>query len=275
MATGSTCSSRDRGAYSHLERLRSRAAATTSSCGTTKAAGRSSSRRQRSLDLSWQSDSVSRRGGVAPLGGGRRSGRRRRGGRALSTRCRQTPFRLERSCDSVEASGAHARGQRDQRAARARTSSGAARLGLPFIEPGCRLEIPARAVVTRRSCGSLRRLGLRPASARAAGRAAPNGRHGRPARDPGTGDRESRRSLRDRSRGGLAERRNPRADSHLPARMGPRGLRLDRPVAAVRRRQGEAVERLIRAGVEPWTSRLTLEEAVAAGEAIELVGGDV
>jgi galactose mutarotase-like enzyme len=195
----------------------------------------------------------------------------------LSTRCRQTPFRLERR-------------MRLRRGVPELVLEGAVTneshepahfvwgqhcvLGPPFIEPGCRLEIPARAVVTSPELWE-------PETARLApGRrtAWPNA----PLRTGGTVDlreipgpeTESHDDLyvTDLEAGWLSVR-NPRAALTFRLEWDPAvfgWIVLWQPYGGARAKPLSGSYAL---GVEPWTSRLTLEEAVAAGEAIELVGG--
>lgn len=195
----------------------------------------------------------------------------------LWTRCRQTPFRLERVM----------RLRRDEpelalEGTVVNESAEAAHfvwgqhcvLGPPFLEPGCRLEVPAGTIVTPSELWEAE-------TARLA-----------------AGQREPWPDARLRSGGtvDLREVPGPEAESHddlfvTDLEAGWLCVRQPRSALAFRLEWDAAVFGWVvlwqpyggaRAlplrgsyalGVEPWTSRLTLEEAVAAGEARELVGG--
>jgi galactose mutarotase-like enzyme len=195
----------------------------------------------------------------------------------LWIRCRQTPFKLERL-------------MRLRRGAVELTLEGAVTnesdetahfvwgqhcvLGPPFLEPDCRLEVPARTIVTSPVLWE-------PETARLA-----------------PGQREPWPHARLRSGGtvDLREVPGPEAESHddlfvTDLETGWLSVRKPHPALTFRLEWDPAVFRWVvlwqpyggaRAkplagsyalGVEPWTNRLTLEEAVAAGEAIELAGG--
>jgi Domain of unknown function (DUF4432) len=195
----------------------------------------------------------------------------------LWTRCRQTPFRLERV-------------MRLRRGEPELTLEGTVVnesdepahlvwgqhcvLGPPFLEPGCRLEVPARTIVTPPVLWESETARLAP------------------------GQREPWPHARLRSGGtvDLSEVPGPEAESHddlfvTDLEAGWLSVRKPYPALTFRLEWDSAVFGWVvlwqpyggaRAkplsgsyalGVEPWTSRLTLEEAVAAGEAIELAGG--
>jgi len=195
----------------------------------------------------------------------------------LWTRCRQTPFGLERLMrlrrgvpelvlDStvVNESDEPAHFVWGQHCV----------VGPPFLEPGCRLEVPARTIATSPVLWE-------PETARLA-----------------PGQRESWPHARLRS-GGTVDLRDvpgPEAKSHddlylTDLEAGWLSVRKPHPALTFRLEWDPAVFRWVvlwqpyggaRAkplsgsyalGVEPWTSRLTLERAVESGEAIELAGG--
>jgi galactose mutarotase-like enzyme len=196
----------------------------------------------------------------------------------LWTRCRQTPFRLERV-------------MRLRRGESELTLEGTVRnesdepahfvwgqhcvLGPPFLEPGCRLELPARTIVTP---GEL----WEPEAARLA---------------PGQHEPWPHARLRAGGTVDLSEVPGPEAESHddlfvTDLEAGWLSVRKPRPALTFRlewdpavfgwvvlwQPYGGAKAKPLRGsyalGVEPWTSRLTLEEAVATGEAVELAGGE-
>ena len=195
----------------------------------------------------------------------------------LWTNCRQTPFRLERLMrlrrgepelmldgtvmNEAEHPAHFVWGQHCV-------------VGPPFLEPGCRLEVPARAIVTSPVLWEPETARLEP------GRRVP-WPHA-PLRSGGTVD--------------LREIPGPEAGSHddlyltdLEAGwLSVRNTRLSltfrlewdpsvfgwvvlwQPYGGARAKPLTGSYAL---GVEPWTSRLNLEHAVEAGEAIELPGG--
>jgi hypothetical protein len=195
----------------------------------------------------------------------------------LWTRCRQTPFLLERV-------------MRVHRGVPELTLEGIVVneadepahfvwghhcvIGPPFLEPGCRLEIPARTIVTSPVLWESETARLAP------------------------GQREPWPCARLRSGGtvDLREVPGPEAESHddlFVTDLEAGWLSVRKPDSALtfRLEWDPAVFRWVvlwqpyggaRAkplsgsyalGVEPWTSRLPLEQAVEAGEAIELAGG--
>lgn len=195
----------------------------------------------------------------------------------LWARCRQTPFRLERLMrlrrgvpelilegTVVNESDEPAHFVWGQHCV----------LGPPFLEPGCRLELPARTIVTPRVLWE-------PETARLA---------------PGQREPWPHARLRSGETVDLSEVPGPEAESHddlfvTDLEAGWLSVRKPHPALTFRLEWDPAVFRWVvlwqpyggaRAkplsgsyalGVEPWTSRLTLEEAVGAGEAIELAGG--
>jgi hypothetical protein len=194
----------------------------------------------------------------------------------LWTHCRQTPFRLERLMRlrggvpelTLEGSVVN---ESDEPAHFVWGQHCV--LGPPFLEPGCRLEVPAHTIVTSPVAWEPQTARLEP------------------------GQREPWPHARLRSGGTLDLRQvpGPEAESHddlyvtdLDAGwLSVRNLRLSltfrlewnpgvfgwvvlwQPYGGARAKPLTGSYAL---GVEPWTSRLTLEEAVEAGEAIELAG---
>jgi galactose mutarotase-like enzyme len=147
-------------------------------------------------------------------------------------------------------------------------------LGPPFLESGCRLEVPARTIVTP---GEL----WEPETARL---------------DPGQREPWPHARLRSGGTVDLREVPGPEAESHddlfvTDLEAGWLSVRKPDPALTFRLEWDRSVFGWVvlwqpyggaRAkplagsyalGVEPWTSRLTLEEAVATGEAMELAGG--
>ena len=195
----------------------------------------------------------------------------------LWTRCRQTPFALERlmrlrrgvpelmlECTVVNESDEPAHFVWGQHCV----------VGPPFLERGCRLEVPARTIVTSPVLWEPETARLAPGQQEPW----PYARH----RSGGTVD--------------LREVPGPEAESHddlyltdldagwLSVRQPQLGLsfRLEWDPAVFRwvvlwqpygGARANPLAGSYALGVEPWTSRLTLEQAVEAGEAIELAGG--
>jgi galactose mutarotase-like enzyme len=194
----------------------------------------------------------------------------------LWTHCRQTPFRLERTMhlqgDTLELNGTVAN-----------DSDGPAHfvwghhvvVGVPFLEAGCRLEAAARTIVTAPELWE-------PETARIEPGQRADWPHA-PLRDGGTVD--------------LREVPGPEAGSHDDLFLtdlddgalgvtNPRlGLRFElewdpavfRYVVLWQPYGGAVAQPLAGSyalGVEPWTSRFNLEQAVEAGEAIELAAGE-
>lgn len=194
----------------------------------------------------------------------------------LWTRCRQTPYRLERLMrlrrgipelvlegTVVNESDEPAHFVWGQHCV----------LGPPFLEPGCRLELPARTIVTPLVLWE-------PETARLA---------------PGQREPWPDARLRSGDTVDLTEIPGPEADSHddlfvTDLEAGWLSVRKPHPALTFRLEWDPAVFGWVvlwqpyggaRAkplagsyalGVEPWTSRLTLEEAAGVGEAIELAG---
>jgi len=195
----------------------------------------------------------------------------------LWTRCRQTPFRLERLLrlrrgipeltlegTVVNESDEPAHFVWGQHCV----------LGPPFLEPGCRLEVPARTIVTPPVLWE-------PETARLAPAQREPWPHAR-LRSGGTVDlrevpgpeAESHDDLfvTDLEAGWLSVRK-PYPDLTFRLEWDPAVFRwvvLWQPYGGAR---AEPLRGSYALGVEPWTSRLTLEEAVEVGEAIELAGG--
>ena len=125
-----------------------------------------------------------------------------------------------------------------------------------------------------------RALGARDGAARArpsralALRAAARRRDRRSPRRPGRRDREPRRPLRDRARGRLARGLESAARARRSGWSGitrcSAGSSSGNPTAVPWRQPLAGSYAL---GIEPWTSMLNLEEAVAAGVAVELAAG--
>jgi galactose mutarotase-like enzyme len=196
----------------------------------------------------------------------------------LWTSCRQTPFRLERVMrlrggvpeltlegTVVNESDESAHFVWGQHCV----------LGSPFLEPGCRLEIPVRTIVTSPVVWE-------PQTARLAPGQREPWPHAR-LRSGGTVDlrevpgpeTESHDDLyvTDLDAGWLSVRK-PHPDLTFRLEWDPAVFRwvvLWQPYGGARAKPLAGSYAL---GIEPWTSRLTLEEAVKAGEAIELAGGE-
>jgi galactose mutarotase-like enzyme len=195
----------------------------------------------------------------------------------LWTRCRQTPFRLERimrlrrGVPELTLEGTVVN-ESDQPACFVWGQHCV--LGPPFLEPGCRLEVPARTIVTSPVLWE-------PETARLAPRQREPWPHAR-LRSGGTVD--------------LREVPGPEAESHddlyvTDLEAGWLSVRKQDPDLTFRLEWDPAVFGWVvlwqpyggartsplagsyALGVEPWTSRLTLEEAAEAGEAIEIAGG--
>lgn len=195
----------------------------------------------------------------------------------FSTQCRQTPFRVERTL-RLRAGEAELAIEETV----ANDSSAAAHLvwgqhcvvGPPFLEAGCRLELPARTVVTAPELWEPETARIEP------GRRVPWPRA--PLRAGGSVDLRAVPGPEAASHddvyvtdldGGWLTVRNPRLD--LTFR-----LEWDRDVfgwVVLWQPYGGAVAPPLTGtyalGIEPWTSRLDLERSVAAGVATELAGG--
>lgn len=193
----------------------------------------------------------------------------------LWTRCRQTPFLLERVMrmrdNALELEGT-VTNESDEPAHFVWGQHCV--VGPPFLEPGCRLEIPARTIVTTPELWE-------PETARIEARQRvpwPNAplRAGgtvdlRDVPGPDTGshddlyvtDLDAGRLTVTNPRLGLAFRLewDPAVFGWIVLWM-PYGGAIAKPLTGS-----------YALGVEPWTSRLCLEQAVEAGEAIELAGG--
>lgn len=191
-----------------------------------------------------------------------------------SVRCRRTPFRLERTIRLEE------RGivldesvTNDSDTAAHFVWGHHCVLGPPFLEAGCRIAVPARTLETLPEVWE--------ESARL---------------EPGQHERWPHARLRDGDTVDLSVVPGPDAESHDDVYLGdledgwarvenPRlglAFRLDwdhtvfrwivcwQPYGGARELPLAGAYAL---GIEPWTSRLNLEHAVAAGEAVELLGG--
>jgi galactose mutarotase-like enzyme len=148
-------------------------------------------------------------------------------------------------------------------------------LGAPLLEDGCRLELPARTIVTRPELWEPETAGLVPGQREAW----PNAR----LRAGGTTDlREipgpERRSHDDMYVGDLEETwlavTNPRLGLTFRLEWEPAELAWVILWQAYGGADAPPLTGSYALGVEPWTSRLTLEDALASGEAIELEPGD-
>jgi hypothetical protein len=193
----------------------------------------------------------------------------------LWTRCRQTPFVIERLMRVREGALVLEGTVTNESHEPAHFVWGEhCVVGPPFLEPGCRLEIPARTIVTTPELWE-------PETARIEPRQRVPWPHA-PLRTGGTVD--------------LREVPGPETDSHddlyvtdlddgrlivtnLRLRLAFR-LEWDPAVfgwIVLWMPYGGAIAKPLTGsyalGVEPWTSRLNLEQAVEAGEAIELAGG--
>jgi hypothetical protein len=193
----------------------------------------------------------------------------------LSVRCRRTPFRLERVMRIEE-------GALVLEGAVTNESAGPAHfvwghhcvLGPPFVEAGCRLDIPAGAIETI------------PETWEQTARLEPRQRSAWPdalLRAGGTVDLSHVPGPEEGSHddvyvtdlgGGWAEVANPRLGLAFRLEWDPEVFRW----VIVWQPYGGANEMPLTGsyalGVEPWISRLDLERAVAAGEAVELAGGE-
>jgi galactose mutarotase-like enzyme len=194
----------------------------------------------------------------------------------LSTRCRQTPFRLERVMrlrrdePELELEGTVVN-ESDEPAHFVWGQHCV--LGPPFLEPGCRLEVPAGTIVTPSVLWESETARLAPGQ-----------------REPWPHAR-----LRSGTTVDLREVPGPETESHddlFVTDLEGGWLSVRQPRSALTFRlewdpavfgwvvlwqpYGGAKAKPLRGsyalGVEPWTTRLTLEEAVAAGEARELAG---
>ncbi len=148
-------------------------------------------------------------------------------------------------------------------------------VGAPLLEKGCRLELPARTIVTRPELWEPETAALVPGQLEAW----PNAL----LRAGGTTDlREipgpERRSHDDIYIGDLEETwlavRNPRLGLTFRLEWEPAELAWVIVWQAYGGADAPPLTGSYALGVEPWTSRLNLEDAVASGEAIELAPGD-
>ena len=193
------------------------------------------------------------------------------------TRCRQTPFSLERVMQlrrgvpelTLEGTVTN---ESDEPAHFVWGQHCV--LGPPFLEPGCRLDVPARTIVTPDELWE-------PETARLV---------------PGQREPWPHARLRAGGTADLREVSGPEAESHddlfvTDLEAGWLCVRKPDPALTFRlewdrsvfgwvvlwQPYGGARAKPLRGsyalGVEPWTSRLTLEEAAATGQAIELAGG--
>jgi galactose mutarotase-like enzyme len=188
----------------------------------------------------------------------------------FSTRCRETTFELERTLRVADATS-----KLEIESVATNVGDEPAHfvwgqhcvLGAPLLEDGCTLELPARTIVTRPELWEPETAALAPGQREAW----PNAR----LREGGTTD--------------LREIPGPKRRSHDDIYVGD----LEATWLAVTNPRLELTFRLewvivwqayggadaapltgsYALGVEPWTSRLNLEDAVAAGEAIELAPG--
>src|SRR5581483_10147868 len=194
----------------------------------------------------------------------------------LWTRCRQTPFRLERTMrlqgDTLELTGTVAN-ESDEPAHLVWGHHCV--VGAPFLEAGCRLEVAARTIVTAPELWE-------PETARI---------------EPGQRTEWPHAPLRAGGTVDLREIPGPEAGSHDDLYVtdfvdgalsvtNPRlGLRFElgwdpdvfRYVVLWQPYGGALAQPLAGSyalGVEPWTSRFNLERALEAGEAVELGGGE-
>jgi hypothetical protein len=147
-------------------------------------------------------------------------------------------------------------------------------VGAPLLEEGCRLELPARTIVTRPELWEPETAALVPGQREAW----PNAL----LREGGTTDlREipgpERRSHDDMYIGDLEETwlavTNPRLGLTFRLEWEPAELAWVILWQAYGGADAAPLTGSYALGVEPWTSRLNLEDAVAAGEAIELAPG--
>jgi galactose mutarotase-like enzyme len=195
----------------------------------------------------------------------------------LSTRCRQTPFRLERRMrlrrglpELVLESTVVNEGDEPAHFVWGHHCV----IGPPFLEAGCRLDAPARTIVTSPEIWE-------PETARLAPGQTEDWPHARlrfggtvdlrevPGPDAGSHDDLY---LTDLEEGWLTVH-SPRLSLTFRLEWDPTlfgWVVLWQPYGGARAKPLAGSYAL---GVEPWTSRLTLEQAVDAGEAIELASG--
>jgi hypothetical protein len=193
----------------------------------------------------------------------------------LWTRCRRTPFRLERVMrmrdDALVLEGT-VTNESDEPAHFVWGQHCV--VGPPFLEAGCRLEIPARTIVTTPELWEPETARIEPRQ-RVQWPHAPLRTGGtvdlREVPGPETGSHDDL-YVTDLDDGRLTVT-NPRLGLAFrlewdPARFGWIVLWMPYGGAVAKPLTGSYA-----LGVEPWTSRLCLEQAVEAGEAVELNGG--
>ncbi|MDQ3995239.1 MAG: DUF4432 family protein, partial [Actinomycetota bacterium] len=191
----------------------------------------------------------------------------------FSVRCRRTPFRLERVIRLEESGVALDETVTNESDAPAHFVWGHhCVLGPPFLEPGCRLRLPGGMLETTPQVWE--------ETARL---------------EPGQRERWPHARLRDSGMVDLSVVPGPDAGSHddvyVEVEDGWAVVENPRLALAFRLEWDPAVFRWVTCwqpyggarelpltgayalGVEPWVSRLNLEQAVAAGEAVELAGG--
>ena len=197
------------------------------------------------------------------------------GGLRLWTRCRETPFRLERVMRVVGAELVLEGTVTNDSADAAHLVWGQhCVLGPPFLERGCRLELPARTIVTSPQLWEPETARLT-AGQRGAWPQAPLRSGGtvdlREVPGPEAGSHDDL-YVTDLDAGRLSVR-NPRLSLAFRLEWDPSFFRW----VVLWQPYGGAVAKPLTGsyalGVEPWTSRLNLEQAIEAGEAIELAGG--
>ncbi len=195
----------------------------------------------------------------------------------LWTRCRQTPFRLERLMrlrrgapelvlDSVVVN------ESDEPAHFVWGQHCV--VGPPFVEPGCRLDVPARTIVTSPVLWEPETARLEPGQREPWPNAQLRSGDTVDLREIPGAETESHDDLylTDLEAGWLSVR-NPRLLLAFRLEWDPKvfgWVVLWQPYGGARAKPLTGSYAL---GVEPWTSRLNLEQAIEAGEAIELAGG--
>jgi len=193
----------------------------------------------------------------------------------LWTRCRQTPLRIERVM-RVEGAELLLEGTV------ANESTEPAHfvwgqhcvLGPPFLERGCRLELPGRTIVTSPQLWEPETARLAPGQREAWPQARLRSGGGVDLRDVPGPEVGSHDDLYVTVDAGWLSVRNPRLSLTFRLEWDPRvfgWVVLWQPYGGALAKPLTGSYAL---GVEPWTSRFNLEQALEAGEARELAGGE-
>jgi hypothetical protein len=194
----------------------------------------------------------------------------------FSVRCRRTPFRLERQmrlkCGAAEVS-LEEQVTNESAVAEHFVWGHHCVIGAPFLEAGCQLHIPARTIITP------------PAIYEQSARLVPGQRNAWPMAQRRDGNWVSLDLVRGpeaRSHddayltdltGGWAAVHNPRLDLTFSLQWDPAIFKW---IVSWQAYGGEAampLTALYALGIEPWVTAQNLEQAVAAGQAIELAAG--